>query len=678
MPSRSEEAANAVFVDLASISDTGLVATTIIRALGIRDHGDHAPADLLKRTLTGKRMLLVLDNFEHVIAARSLVGELLAACPQLRLLVTSRTPLRLQGEQLFPVPPLALPDAGRQVPSAEIEQSPAVMLFVQRAKAADPHFAFSEANAQNIAEACQRLDGLPLAIELAAARVKLLPPDVLVSLIKRRLPLLASGPQDAPERQRAMRATLDWSYDLLSPEAQTLFCRLAVFAGGCTLEALEAICAEGLPDVMGSLTELSDQSLIHRENGSSMFRMQEVVREYAIERLDDHGDAIHRAHAAYYLALTGRTSEEMSGPGQGAWLTRLTAEEGNLAVALEFAICQQDADTALHLGGNLWMYWQRRGLVGEGRLWLERALAIAGETPTPIRGYALRNLANLAVDLTDFTRAQTLFEANQALCQELGIELGVAISRQGLGVVALYRGDYDRAREYFDANLEIWRANGDTQFEAVGLHSLGDLANALGQTEEARSLLQQALAIQQAAGDVGGIAYSILSLAEAAVHDGDAQAAQPLFERSLALFEDIGDQPGVAHALFGIGRVSHLLQDYAQAVERFAEALALWQEFGDRRGIVECIEGIAGAALALEDLSPATRLYAAADVTRSVLGAAMPLVDRPAFEANLSELRLAQEGAAFASDWALGQIMTIDQAATEAAALAATWKAYWP
>ncbi len=666
----SVDAEAAVFVDLASINDTGLVATTIIRALGVRDPGDHASADLLKETLQQKRVLLVLDNFEHVIAARSLVGELLAACPQLKLLVTSRTPLRLRSEQIYPVPPLPLPDQSKQLTIAELVESPAVTLFIQRAKAADPHFSIAEENAQSVAEVCYRLDGLPLAIELAAARVKLLPPNVLLNLIKRRLLLLASGPQDAPERQQAMRSTLDWSYDLLSSEAQTLFRCLAVFAGGCTLEAIEAVRAEGIPDVLEPLTELSDHGFVQQAthpNGASRFRMPEVVHEYASELLAESGDQlpISRAHAAYYLNFTDRAATELNGPRQGAWLTQLIADEGNLSAALEFAITQQNADTALQLGGNLWAYWARRGYLGEGRMWLERALAIANG-PSSVRTRALRTLGNLAIDLADYSRARSLFEAIRAESIELNDEDGIMISRNGLGLVAWYRGDYVEARALQEVNLTELRALGNRRREALALGCLGDIANALGHFEEARALHQEALAIQQAIGDTGGIAYSILCLAETACDAGETETAQSMFERSLVLFEDNGDFLGVAYARYGLGRVASIRQENIRASEQFAVALALRREIGDRRGIVECVEGLAGVAASFGESELAVRLFSATTAARIALGVPIPPVQQSTAETKIQRLRVALGEKAFASVWSSGKVMTIEQAASEA------------
>jgi predicted ATPase/DNA-binding XRE family transcriptional regulator len=676
---QSAHAESAVFVDLAPISDPNLVAPSIVRALGLHDPGDRSPTDLLKEALRNNHNLLVLDNFEQVINARFVISELLTACPGLKILVTSRMPLRLRGEQEFPVSPLAVPVRTEQSPLADLEQAPAVMLFIQRARAADPHFSFDVENAPSVIEMCHRLDGLPLAIELAAARVGLLPPQVLVKLMERRLALLTGGPTDAPERQRAMAAAVDWSHDLLSSEAQVLFRRLAIFVSGYSLEAVEAICAEGLPQVLDQLSELADHGLIERApqlNGSPQFRMLEVVREYARERLEDSGETLttSRAYVAYYLAFTERAADGLTGPSQGAWMTRLTAEHDNLSAALEFAINLQDADTALGLGANLWQYWARKGLLGEGRKWLERSLAIV-DGSSLVRARALRMLGNLAIDLADFQRAQSLFEASQEKSRELEDETGVIISLCSLGLVAGYRGNYDQARSLYEASLEACRAFGARRSEAIALHGLGDLANAVGLPDEARTRHQQALAIQQEIGDVGGIAYSTLSLAETTCDAGDPTSAQSIFEQSLVLFEDVGDSLGIAYARYGLGRVASLRHENSRAAEQFAEALALRREFGDRRGIVECVEGLAGVALAFGETEQAGRLISAAAAARVVLGVPVAPVYRTTIDTCVETLRGALGTAAFATAWDFGQVMTIDQAAEDSANLAAAFQA---
>jgi predicted ATPase/DNA-binding XRE family transcriptional regulator len=673
---QSAAAEDAVFVDLAPISDPDLVGPTIVRALGLRDAGDQTPGELLKEAFSNSRVLLVLDNFEQVIPARSLVSDLIATCPLLKVLATSRMPLRLRSEQEIPVPPLALPDPTSQSSLADLERSPAVTLFVQRAQAADPHFSFDAENAPSVIEACHRLDGLPLAIELAAARVKLLSPQVLVSLMERRLELLTGGPMDAPERQRAMTAAVAWSHDLLSGETQLLFRRLAVFAGGFTLEAVEAVCAEGLPFALDQLSELADHSLVQRDdhlNGSPHFRMQEVVREFARERLEESGESltIQNAHAAYYLDFTERANVGLTGPQQGAWLTRLIADEGNLATALDFAIDQQDAETALRMVGNLWAFWARRGHLGEGRMWVERALGIANNAPLLSRTRAFRILGSLAIDLADFPNAQTLFEASRDVSAELEDEEGFTISQNGLALVARYRGNFDQAQVLQESILEVWRKRGDLRREAITLHNLGDVANALGRFEEARVRHQEALVIQQAIGDGGGIAYSFLSLAEMTCDAGDPATAQPMFERSLVLFEDVGDHLGVAYASYGLGRVASLQHEASRASEQFAEALALRREFGDRRGIIECVEGIAGVALVAGKTEQATRLFGAAATARSTLGVPLTPVARTVIDVKTEALRDVLGSSVFATAWALGEVMTIEQSAGEAAELAA-------
>jgi predicted ATPase/DNA-binding XRE family transcriptional regulator len=670
--SRSVDAENAAFVDLAPINDPDLVATSIVRALGLRDAGDRIPSDLLAEALRDRQMLLVLDNFEHVISARSTVGNLVVSSPKLKVLVTSRTPLHLQGEQEYPVPPLATPDPNEESPISEVEKQPAVTLFIQRARVADPHFTFDEESAPNVVEACYRLDGLPLAIELAAARIKLLPPQVLVGRLGHRLPLLTSGPQDAPARHQTMRATIAWSYDLLSPEAQTLFRRMAVFAGGCTLEAIEAVCAEGLPYALDQLSELADQGLVQRvgnHNGAPRFRMQEVVREFAREQLEESDEyaEILRAYAQFFLDFVLLAKQNLYGPELGKWMTRLAAEETNFHAVLEYAIKQRDAGTALRLGANLWGLWSRRGQLWEGRRWLEQVLAIDDASSSVERLFALHALGNLAIDLADLPRARLLFEEIREVSDALEDESWIKASRNGLGMVAWYQGNYDEARSLQEANLAAHRSHGERNLEAIALHNLGNIAIAEGRPEEAHTLHQEALGIQQEIGDAGGIAYSTLSLAQTACDSGDWATAQSMFEQSLEIFEDVGDQLGIAYAHYGLGRIASLEQDESRASLHFAEALAPRREFGDRRGIVECVEGLAGIALAIGKVEIAAELYAAAAAARSTLGIPLPPAVQPTFDKQVQSVREALGEPAFQRAWARGQITTIEQAAAQAA-----------
>jgi predicted ATPase len=384
----------AFFVDLAPLADPAFVLPTIAATLGIREAGDRSLRGSLIAYLTGKHLLLILDNFEHLLAASSVVADLLAACADLKVLATSRAPLHVRAEREFPVPPLALPDPTQLPVLNRLAEVAAVTLFVQRAQAAKPDFALTAENAAAVAALCVRLDGLPLAIELAAARIKLLPPLSLLARLERRLPVLTGGPRDLPARQRTLRDTIVWSHDLLSPEEQTLFRRQAVFAGGSTLEATEAVAnPDGDLDVFAVLAALVDHSLLRQSEGADgepRFVMLETIREYGLERLaerDDH--VIRERHAHYFLALAERLRPQIDTREGKTVLARLDAEHPNLRAALTWAIEHTDADTGVRFGAALWKFWYVRGDLREASAWLERVFALPGTSPPGARAEAL-------------------------------------------------------------------------------------------------------------------------------------------------------------------------------------------------------------------------------------------------------------------------------------------------
>src|SRR5215208_2755382 len=409
------------FVALAAISDPVLVAPMIARTLGLTESGNQPPEDLLKGYLRHRQVLLLLDNFEQVLGAGSLLDTLLSAASGLKVLATSRTPLRLYGEHEFPVPPLSLPDPESLPPVELLTRYEAVRLFVERAMALRPDFSLTEENAPAVVEICARLDGLPLAIELAAARTKLLPPQALLSRLGNRLKLLTGGARNPPERQRTLRNAIEWSHDMLDEGEKTLFARLAVFSGGSTLEAIEVVCdAEGdLPvDALEGVSSLLDKSLLGREEASdeqSRFVMLETIHEYAREKLRESGEAeeLGRAHAQYYLALAEEA--ELVGPEQAWWLERLEAEHDNLRAALNRSLEAGDSGTALRIGGAVWRFWYVRGHFSEGRRWLASGLSGGEMAPVGVRARALLGLGELALWQGDYTRAAEDLEASLTL-----------------------------------------------------------------------------------------------------------------------------------------------------------------------------------------------------------------------------------------------------------------------
>ncbi|HEX8733309.1 MAG TPA: helix-turn-helix domain-containing protein, partial [Ktedonobacterales bacterium] len=476
------------FVRLSRLTDPALVILTIAEALGVREAGSEPVGETLRARLSGGHTLLTLDNFEQVAGAAPDVAELLEACPALCVLTTSRAPLRLQGERVYPVaplgaPPAAKPNQRRDWTPDELAEYPAVALFVERAQAAKPDFALTAANTAAVAEICARLDGLPLAIELAAARVKLLPPVALLAHLERGLGLLAGGARDLPERQQAMRDTIAWSERLLSADEQLLFRRLAIFAGGCALDAAEAVCAapEGLAPLGGALLDrleaLVDQNLAQqREEGDeARFGMLRVIREYALARLVESGEAeaARRAHAGWALALAERVDPELIGPDATIWLERLEREHDNLRAALDWARTQGELAIGLRLVVALLRYWMMRGHLGEGRTWAEGLLADAEARGQPAPPMAFFAAGVLALYQRDEAAATRWLERAAARGRELGDLNVTARAQSSLGIARMQQGDLGRARASLEESLDLMRSLGDKRGIAIALGNLG-------------------------------------------------------------------------------------------------------------------------------------------------------------------------------------------------------------
>jgi tetratricopeptide (TPR) repeat protein len=507
-----------------------------------------------------------------------------------------------------------------------------VALFVERAQAVDPGFALTPENAPAVAAVCAGLDGLPLAIELAAARVRLLPPRELLARLGRRLPLLIGGPRDAPPRQQTLRATLEWSHTLLTPSEQALFRRLAVFVGGCTLEAAEAVCpAAGRlgQDVLDGLAALVDKSLIGQEEaggGQARFRMLETVQEFASERLRESGEAqpVEREHTAYHIALAEQAQAAMRGPDQLAWLGRLEQEHDNLRSALQRAVERGRAGDAgaaeqgLRLAAALWRFWYVRGHFDEGRRWLAQLLALpTGSMRTAERANALNGAGSLARPQGDYATARVLHQEALAIRRELGDRFGIAGSLNNLGLIARYQGDHARARVLFEEAIEINRALGNRRGEAVNLNNLASVLHAQGEAASARLLQERSVALFRALGDEWGIAMSLCDLGDVVRDQGDAAAARSLYEESLVRRRAVGDKRGMAMSLTGLGRLASSQGDYATARAQLGQSLAISCELGDRWGIAQALLGLAALATAEAQPERALRLAGAAAALRS-------------------------------------------------------------
>jgi predicted ATPase/serine/threonine protein kinase len=660
------------FVALSSLGDPGLIASAIVQTLGIREAGGHSALEILKKNLQDTRrppMLLLLDNFEHLVQAAPMVADLLATAPNLKIMVTSRAALHVYGEHEFPVPPLALPDS-RSKPSVEVlSQCPAVALFVQRAVAAKPDFELNRENAAAVCEICARLDGLPLAIELAAARVKVLSPALMLTRLASRLQLLTGGPRDLPQRQQTLRAAMDWSYDLLSAAEQRLFRRLSVFVGGCNLEGVEAVCdtkADLDLDLLDGMASMVDKSLVQQVEhgkGESRFVMLETIREYAHEKLQASGEQplTKRAQAAYCLVL----AEEDATAESAQWLERFAFEHDNFRAALEWLTETGDAEWGLRLGTALFRFWEIREYLAEGRDSLAKLLKLAGaQAPTKARARALFAAGVLAGEQGDYAWAEALVGESQDIARQLGDKTGVAVSLNALAVLAFDRGDVAVARARFEESLALWRETGDQKAVARALSNLASVFKVQGDYDRVRSLQAECLSIFQALGDRTGIAWSLNYQGDVARDQGDS-AARALYEQALAIFRELGDRWGVASTLADLGSLAREQGDYSTARSLYSESIKLFQELDHKRGIARLLECSACSAAAQSEAERSLRLAGAAAALRQNIGAPLTATEQAKLEAALKPARQALTNTVAATAWLEGSAMPVEKAIEE-------------
>jgi predicted ATPase/class 3 adenylate cyclase len=659
------------FVPLAPVNDLGLVVPTIAQSLSVGEAAGQSILERLTEHLGDRRLLLVLDNFEQVLAAAPSVIQLLAACPQLRVVVTSRAPLHVSGEQVYPVLPLSLPDQDHRG-LGDIGSSEAVALFVERARARSPRFALTDTNAPVVAEICRRLDGLPLAIELAAARSGMLSPRALLGRLERRLQLLGGGGRDLPGRQQTLRATIDWSHDLLEAGEQLLFARLAVFAGGCTLEAAEMVCnLEGNLDVATGLDGLVDKSLLQpREgpDGDPRVGLLETVREYALERLATRGevDAAAGRHADYYLGLAERAESELFGAQQGVWLERLEVDLDNFRAALTWSLTHQDIERAGRMAGALMAFWDSRGYMSEGLQWLDAALEHRDSLSRPALAKALFAKANLLLEIgVDHRQADTLLTESLSLFQALGDTIWTVRTISMLGWAALRAGDVDRSVEFREQALALARDEGDLWNLAMALGNLGGSLLKAEDLARARAVYDESLAVYRAVGEPAGIGLALWGLGMTALGEGDRRRAATLLEESLELARKANTLSGVGRCLADLGIVALYDGDYGQAAALLEESLTLAMRLEEQLLIGECLWGLAAVNAAQAQPARAARLWGAAAALHYELYLPAFAV-RPIEERLLAPARRRLGPDVFHAEWIKGQTMRYEDAVAEA------------
>jgi predicted ATPase/class 3 adenylate cyclase len=664
------------FVQLATLTEAELFFSAVAGTLGVRETAEQRFDEILKDYLSERRMLLVPDNFEQVLGAAPAVTELLAAAPGLKVLATSRASLGLYGEHEYPVPPLTLPDLKSPPPLESLTQFDGVRLFVERARAIKPDFKVTNESAPAVAEICVRLDGLPLAIELAAARIKMLPPKAMLQRLGSRLKLLTGGARDLPERQRTLRATIEWSFALLDEGEQVLFARLAVFAGGRTLEAIEAICdaEDDLPvEAFEGISSLVDKSLLRQEegaNGEPRFVMLETVHEFAREKLGQSAEAeeIKRAHAQYFLTLAEEANPELKGPDQLQWLGRLEVEHDNMREALSWALGRTETELAIRLGGALSWFWSRRGYHSEGRRWLEEALAMDGRGSPASRAMALAGAGALAWQQGELDRAQEACEEGLELLSNEAREAREAklLILTTLGWMALDREEYDQASELFEERLALSREMGDTWSLATSLSNLAVVSHSLGDSERATELYEESMDLFRELGDKQGLAYCLNNLAMMVYSQSDLGRAAKLTEEGVALFRELGTKGGVSIGLCNLGWIAILQDDIGRAADHYRESLSLSWDTGMNQEIQSALEGFACVAAAEGEAERAAGLWGAAQALHETKGIPRDTDFLAEADARISAVRSDMGEVAWDEAWGKGRVMMLDEAVSYA------------
>jgi predicted ATPase/class 3 adenylate cyclase len=685
----------ACYVALAPVADPHLVASLVVRCLGLQEAGPTPPEDLILGHLRQRRMLLVFDNFEHILPAASLVADLLSGCPAITVLTTSRAALRLSGEHDYAVPPLGLPDLTSSGGGEALFRYPAVELFVERATRATPHFEATADNLAAIARICVRLDGLPLAIELAAARTSILSPQEILAQLDRpgehgSMALLTDGARDAPARHRTLRNAIQWSLDLLAPEACALFARLSAFVGSFDLEAAFAIgsiappalannAPEWRPRSLASIGTLVENSLlqrVERTGSEARFSMLETIREYALDRLcaADEGTAARLTHARHYASLAEAGAKELGGARQAQWLVRLEDDHPNFRAALSWSLSSActDPDVAIRLATALWIFWFRRAHLREGSRWIEQVNEARGAAASPVsRATLLTADGSFARMIGDFERAAHLLEAATSIWRDLHDREGTAWALSHLGLAKQWLGELDAGVEILEESLGLRVELGEDRGIARSLFHLAIAEDFRGRFGKAAELYQRTLEIQQRIGDNWGSARVLGYLAKVLLRSGDDAGAEPLCERALKLSEEVADRWGIGLAQAGLGGVSMARGILPLATERLKASLLIFRDVGAQDRVAECLQDLALVARRMGATEQSVRLSAgAATIQRASRFAFWPALQAQR-DAELAEARNLLGEARFMAVWTQGCLMSAPDAIEDALSMPA-------
>jgi non-specific serine/threonine protein kinase len=655
-------------VELAPLSDIALVPQAVASVLGLREDSDQPCLTVLLRYLQAKHLLLVLDNCEHLIEATAqLADALLRHCPYLQILTTSRETLNIAGEVVWLVPSLSLPESSEPLPVEILKQYDAIRLFVERAMTALPTFALTDQNAATVAQVCQKLDGIPLAIELAAARVKVLRVEQIAIRLDNRFRLLTGGSRTALPRHQTLRALIDWSYKLLSPAEQLLLRHLSVFAGGFTLEAVEAIWAGKEGDILGLLTQLVNKSLVvsEREQGlEARYRLLETIQQYMLEKLVESGEVkkVRGRHLDFFLQVVEKDETKLHGTEQLMLLSRLEVEHDNLRAALQWAWEQEVAEIVARLGGALGQFWAIRGYLGEGRQWLGRILVQRERISTPTLAKVLFSYGWLLFEQANYSQAQQYYEESLKLWREIGNSENIAELLNSLGHVAQQQSDYTRAVALSMESLTLYRDLDDKAGIALSLNRLGHIAQLQGDYAYAVSLVEESLTLRRELDDKRGIASSLNFLAETARREGQYERAIALYEESLLLCQKLGDKRCIAGLSHNLGHVIQEQGDYERATAMFKRSLALYQKLENRPGVALCLAGLAGIMGKSGQLRHAVQILGAVEAFFETFNMAMDIVDHVTYERTVATLRKQLHEDTFSAVWAEGRAMPLQQA----------------
>jgi predicted ATPase len=657
------------FVSLAALTDASAVIFEIASTIGVPDKKEVPLIHSLTDYLKDKRVLMVLDNFEQVISAATIVAELLSACPKLKILATSRSPLRISGEYEFPVLPLPVPNLGERPIVDSLSDNPAIALFVQRAQNVRSDFSLTSKNAETISKICATLDGLPLALELAAACVRIFSPEEMLRLLlERGLDLLAYGARDLPARQRTLRDTIGWSYELLDLDEKKLLLRSSVFVSPFSMKAAERVCnATGDLEskVLDGLLSLTEKSLLQRGevDGETRFAMLNTIREYAYESLRDTSELFRtmESYLDYCLSFAEEAELQLKGPGQSLWLKRLDSEHDNLRAALRWSIDNHLTDRSLRLVCVLWNFWYIRGYLTEGRSWLTRILADTGSVRSPFRAKALLGAGVLAAWQFDLSVARSLLEESLTISRELGAEEIVALALNYLAAITETEGDYEEANRLLEKSLALFKRLGSKWGIAFTLNGLGVVARDHGEYDKAKSFHEQSLNLFREVGDKRYVARSLANLAVILQSRGEYYRARRLQNESLTLCFELGEKGMIAELLLDLGTVIGRQGNLDMAEAVLAESLSLSKELGNVEATAIGLEELAVCACAKGHSKRAVRLWGAAEALRETRGLQIAASDRDQIKKEVATTRTVLGEQIFGREWAYGRAMTLEQ-----------------